>query len=167
MSVHRGRRGDFWSKVDRSAGDGVCWPWIGSVGSGGYGQVRVGGVLLKAHRRAWALANGEPVGAGVVVLHTCDNPACCNPAHLKRGTQQENIADMKAKGRARSGPDHIWSRNRRRAKGEANGNAKLTAADVRGIRASSGNKRAIAARYGVSDVLIGKVIRREVWTHIE
>ncbi len=37
---------------------------------------------------------------GWFVRHTCDNPPCINPLHLVRGTHAENMADMKAKGRA-------------------------------------------------------------------
>jgi hypothetical protein len=29
-----------------------------------------------------------------VVRHTCDNPACINPAHLVKGSQKENVSDM-------------------------------------------------------------------------
>jgi hypothetical protein len=56
------------------------------------------GSVWKAHRVAWTLANG-PIPAGMHVLHTCDNPPCCNPGHLWLGTQADNMADMARKGR--------------------------------------------------------------------
>lgn len=58
-----------------------------------------------AHRRAFELTHG-PLEAGVHVLHACDNPPCCNPAHLFPGDQTLNMRDMVAKGR------HAWQRNR-------------------------------------------------------
>lgn len=72
----------FWSKVDMSGGPTACWPYTGCCDlPGGYGQVRVGGHLEKAHRVAFTLATGE-IAPGEMVLHSCDNPPCCNPSHL-------------------------------------------------------------------------------------
>jgi hypothetical protein len=51
-----------------------------------------------AHRVAYVLANG-PIEPGQVVMHTCDVPACVNPAHLKLGSQGDNNRDCFAKGR--------------------------------------------------------------------
>ena len=46
--------------------------------------------------------NAEPLPDGAVLMHTCDNPACCNPHHLEVATQaRDNLADMAAKGRGR------------------------------------------------------------------
>jgi hypothetical protein len=87
----------FWSKVERHK-DG-CWPWLGYVMPNGYGKVglpRSRKVVL-AHRRAFELAHGRaPDG---VVMHSCDNRCCVNPAHLVEGTQGDNLRDMTAKGR--------------------------------------------------------------------
>lgn len=98
----------FWSKVDRS-GDG-CWEWTAkSRTSFGYGVMRVGGTpgrLEGAHRLAWQYTNG-PIPDGLCVLHSCDNPPCCNPAHLRIGTKADNTRDKVERGRAvtwKSGP---------------------------------------------------------------
>jgi hypothetical protein len=70
-----------------------CWEWQGARTVAGYGVVGHDGVHYSAHRvMAGALADD-------VVLHTCDNPPCCNPRHLRVGTQRDNIADAVAKGR--------------------------------------------------------------------
>lgn len=53
-----------------------------------------------AHRFAWEITNG-PIPVGLLACHHCDNPPCCNPAHLFLGTHADNNADMNAKGRAR------------------------------------------------------------------
>lgn len=85
----------FWSKV-RVGRPGVCWPWQEkSRNEFGYGIFRAPGDigLVKAHRFAWMQANGH-LHPDVVIRHKCDNPPCCNPAHLLAGTQQDNISDI-------------------------------------------------------------------------
>lgn len=91
----------FWGKVAVSADRNVCWPWSGGQNADGYGRLGVGGKLVSAHRVAWELTNG-PLTAGESVLHQCDNPPCCNPFHLFKGTQLENVRDARAKGRLRN-----------------------------------------------------------------
>lgn len=94
----------FWEKVDKSAGPDGCWLWQAQVHPRGYGRFAIGSRTDKtrqqvpAHRVAYELGNG-PIPEGHYVCHRCDNPPCCNPAHLFTGTQQENMNDMKAKGR--------------------------------------------------------------------
>ncbi len=88
----------FWQKVDVSKPNG-CWPYTGFKKWDGYGWVRRGEKNIAAHRYAWILTHGEPA-EGLHVLHDCDNPPCCNPAHLFLGTHQDNMDDKVAKGRA-------------------------------------------------------------------
>lgn len=100
----------FWSKVDVRRPN-ECWPWQEKSRNeheyGVFRPTKESGVV-KAHRFAWALANGELPGTGKV-RHKCDNPPCCNPVHLLRGTQADNIADMHERGRrtyTRKPPEH-------------------------------------------------------------
>lgn len=85
---------------------GGCWEVSGHPsGPNGYIALSIGSpayppyVRILAHRFAWEQANGRPVPRGKVVMHTCDNPRCANPAHLRVGTQRENVHDAMRKGR--------------------------------------------------------------------
>lgn len=90
----------FWANVDTSAGAFECWPWLQSRDlRGGYGQLHTWPKVLKAHRVAYELGHGA-IPEGAQVRHTCDNPPCCNPAHLSIGTSQDNHDDMVRRGRA-------------------------------------------------------------------
>lgn len=89
----------FWSRVSRR--ENGCWIWTGNLNEGGYGQFSAGGEVL-AHRFSWRLHFGE-ITEGASVLHDCDTPACVAPAHLWLGSQVDNQADAKAKGRCRNG----------------------------------------------------------------
>ncbi len=89
----------FWSKVE--VGEG-CWVWTGSRLRLGYGRIYSGvsNVVVQAHRASYEIHHG-PIPDGMFVMHTCDNPPCVNPTHLRLGTPLENHGDMRAKGRAR------------------------------------------------------------------
>lgn len=85
----------FWAKVD-IRGPNECWPWKGATKPKGYGSFRVGRKTQTASRVAYALANGKIELCG---CHYCDNPPCCNPAHIFEGTNADNTADRDRKGR--------------------------------------------------------------------
>lgn len=87
----------FWSKVRRGSAS-ECWPFTGSCDPKGYGRFHHLGNGRLAHRVAWELVNGAPP-PGLQACHKCDNPPCCNPAHLFLGTDAENKSDMRSKGR--------------------------------------------------------------------
>jgi hypothetical protein len=79
----------------------ACWPWKGPRDKEGYGVITDDTRRqIRAHRIAFERING-PIPQGQYVLHHCDNPPCCNPAHLWLGTIADNNADMWSKGRAR------------------------------------------------------------------
>jgi hypothetical protein len=101
----------FWSRVDRSGGPEACWFWVSSTtrGNGFNRRLRVlgssygiftlaNGLQCSAHRLSYIMAKG-PIPEGLYILHECDVPACVNPAHLKAGTQSENISDAWKRGR--------------------------------------------------------------------
>lgn len=87
----------FWQRLQKTETD--CWVWPGPVNAGGYGLIKVKRRHLVTHRYAYQHSHGE-IPDGMKVLHRCDNPPCCNPAHLFLGTQADNLDDMRRKGRA-------------------------------------------------------------------
>lgn len=83
----------LWTKIDVKGKD-ECWKFLGSLAHRfGYGYLRYNGKHEGAHRAAWMSWNSSPVPEGMWVLHSCDNPACCNPHHLRVGTAKDNLAD--------------------------------------------------------------------------
>lgn len=113
----------FWAKVDIRQPD-ECWNWTAGLLATGYGQFGGGsgtsGKNWRAHRLAYAMTNG-PIPAGQVVMHTCDNRRCVNPAHLELGTQKQNLVDMALRGRNARGVltiDQVRECRRRAAAGE-------------------------------------------------
>lgn len=74
-----------------------CWEWQGSLTLLKYGMINLRNEHIMAHRVSFVLAGGSLVDP--VVLHKCDNPPCCNPAHLRNGTHGDNVRDMMSKGR--------------------------------------------------------------------
>ena len=163
----------FWRYVQKADG---CWLYIGAIDSYGYGIVSDHGKVVKAHRYSWELLYG-PIPKGLCVCHHCDNPPCVNPAHLFLGTNADNTADRNAKGRQAKGdrtgarlyPEKYTFQGVPRAKGEANGSAKLTEAKVRTIRQSytEGISSYILARqYNVARHTISSIINRKTWKHV-
>ncbi len=75
-----------------------CLVYKGCRDKWGYAQLGIDGKRRQAHRYAWELRRG-PIPAGLKVLHTCDNPPCCNPLHLFLGTDADNLRDKRMKGR--------------------------------------------------------------------
>ncbi len=144
----------FWKKVDKRGPDD-CWLWLASCDRRGYGQVML---RDKRPRRAHHLAmhfDGRPRPGDLHSLHSCDNPPCVNPAHLRWGTNAENTQEKMIRGRC-----HDTS-------GERHARHKLTEQDVRDIRHAPGTHRALAENYGVTHTVIGQIKRRQAWQCVE
>jgi len=94
----------LWSRVDRSGGVDACWPFLGARNTQGYGHISVGGrpcnggQTLTASVLAWIVTFGEPP-LDLDILHSCDNPPCCNPKHLFLGNDLSNSLDRFSKSR--------------------------------------------------------------------
>lgn len=145
----------FWARVDCS---GECWLWKKGKRTGpngGYGILKVNCERVDAHRLAFQLAYG-PIPDGLYVCHHCDNPPCVRPDHLFLGTHQDNMDDMRRKGR-NSG----YAQS-----GTKNANAKLNEEAVRAIRwlcAHGVIHPRIAKVYRVYTTTITDVIKGRTW----
>jgi hypothetical protein len=95
MKGRKNTEQDFWDNVQML---GNCWEWQGEIQRGGYGLFRWNGPKRTVHRIAWELTFG-PIPDGLLVLHECDNRACCNPSHLVLGTHKKNRNDQTTRGR--------------------------------------------------------------------
>jgi hypothetical protein len=116
-----------------------CWVWLRACDSHGYGSLWDKGRCLKAHRALYERHVG-PVPDGLDLDHLCRNPPCVNPDHLEVVTRAENTR-----------------------RGQA---ARLTAEDVRAIRASIETQVVLAAHYGVAQPTISKILRGETWIDV-
>jgi hypothetical protein len=147
----------FWAKVKKGGGD-ECWPWTATKTKNGYGQLNISGKMCSSHRISKAIDMGlnHPGEIALSVLHSCDNPSCCNPSHLFLGSQKDNMDDMVGK--------------QRQQRGERNGLAKLTEAKVLKARRlyATGNytQGDIANILHVSASSMSSVIKRKTWKHI-
>lgn len=160
----------FWSLVAIGT-ESECWPWRGQVNNGA-GRLKLRNRTMIASRLAYAFANGADPYPWLV-CHKCDNPSCCNPAHLFLGSPKDNMQDMLAKGRYRPlrGDQHGLRRNpERAARGERAGGAKLTETQVAEIRAryqpGGVTQDQLAEEYRVTRRTIGMIVRGERWAHL-
>jgi len=146
-----------WSRV-AVANPGDCWPWKGTLNRWGYGQCQQNGHAVNASRAAYIDAAGS-IAEGLVVCHKCDNPACCNPAHLFAATQAENLADCRNKGRQRyrTGADHHRA------------TAKLTpqmVMEARRLYKMGVSQSEIGRRWNIHPSAISRAVRGESWREV-
>lgn len=182
---------EFWSQVKQGAPD-ECWEWQGRRNDDGYGQIRLGNTY-RAHRIAYKLAYGS-IPDSLWVLHRCDNPPCCNPAHLFLGTVLDNNRDAAAKGR-RAAPTNGFLAAARAANTKRTQQAKaavkpmqtrephnqqsiagrsqkssMSAAAVRELRKAyangEGTTRQLATRFGISPGYAANIIAGRRKDHI-
>lgn len=149
----------FWAKVS-ILGKDDCWPWQGVRNPKGYGAFSAieptRHAIYIASRFAYQLTHG-PVANDVFVLHSCDHPWCCNPAHMRLGSIADNSADMTSR--------------ERQSRGSKRPLSKLTEEQVleaaRLWRSGEMGQHEIAALFGVNQSQISRALSRKRWRHVE
>jgi hypothetical protein len=144
---------EYIKKMSNVIESSNCWEWGGSKDKDGYGLMHVCKKLKRVHRVSYEVNSGEPIPNGIWVLHKCDNPGCCNPAHLFLGTSRDNINDCIKKKR--------W------VYGDANGKSKLNWYKVNQIRkryaAGEATQTKLSKEYGVSQTVIHNILKFKSW----
>ena len=125
-----------------------CFEWLMSKDRDGYGKCSTQSYDQFAHR----VVAGSPDG---VVMHTCDNPSCINPYHLRIGTQLNNVEDCISKG--------VFKSN----SGEDNPRSVLNWNTVDKIRSmySTGvwSYSSLAGYFGVGKSTVSNIIKENTW----
>lgn len=143
----------FWSKVDKSGGEDVCWIWKEGKCRNGYGKFWAQNMTIRAHRASFIISKGKIPSDKPYVCHTCDNPSCVNPRHLFAGSNMDNVNDMISKGRIRIG--------------DRCGAAKLTDSQammiIELLKDGKHTHRWIAGQFGVHRTTVSLIANGKTW----
>ena len=145
----------FFENINYPGNDDDCWTWKGYCNKAGYGIFNWNR-HIKAHRFVYECYNGS-ISTDIFVCHTCDNPPCCNPNHLKLGTDMDNKQDMVQKNR--------------QAFGTANGMSKLNDEIIieilEGIRSGKYTSlQQICSAHSIAESPIRDIFNRKLWSHV-
>lgn len=147
----------FWSRVDCGQPD-ECWPWTGCRTKYGYGRIKIGKRAWVTHRLALLLVTERWPDDQTFALHSCDNPPCCNPHHLRWGTSADNKQDEIDRNRI-----HRWRGSRR---GTANPCSKLTEEQVVEIYRTRGKYKFFREQYGIGKTTCRYIRKGLRWQHV-
>ncbi len=137
--------------------DNGCWIWTASRYKSGYGRFTPTGNNAPVYAHRWSFEHHvSPITPSLLILHSCNNRACVNPAHLRQGTVKQNSADSRIAGTI--------------PEGEKAANARLTERDVFAIRRMWATRQctiqSLATSYDVSQGCINGVIYEKTWKHL-
>ena len=152
---------DFWLRVDKTDSD-ACWNWKNYCNKSGYGCLKYQGKVCLAHRVAAYLtgklstiAAPKDLTSNQFILHTCDNPACCNPAHLNVGSYSQNQKEAYERGL------------RQQPKGADHANAKQSwgnVSEIRRLHALGTPQQDLANRFNTSQNAIHNIVKHKTYS---
>jgi hypothetical protein len=148
----------FYFYARKGASKDDCWKWSASKTEDGYGILTgKNRKQLRAHRYSYEIHKGM-IPIGMCVLHSCNNPECANPRHLRLGTHKDNVDD-----RMRANRTSHKSINA----GESNGNAKLNKNTVIDIRLEhytyDRSVAYLARKYGIGESTTSYIVNNKTW----
>jgi hypothetical protein len=132
-----------------------CWQWTGKVTGGGYAEVKINRKHTLLHRAFYVTYKG-PITGNLFACHTCDNPRCVNPDHLFLGTHEDNMRDMREKGRARGASNQ----------GKGQEQTRLTPEQVIEIYQSTKQNVVLSVEYDVNTKTIYEIKSGKTWVKL-
>jgi hypothetical protein len=147
--IERGAPLRFFQTVILAHQEDKCLIWPYAKISSGYGEISYEGRQQYVHRVVCEIEHGAPPTPEHEVAHSCGNPSCCAPRHLRWATRPENFSDKLAHGTHNRGERHIF--------------AKLTDSDVQEIRSLAGRipRKDIARRFNIHVNYASSIIRHK------
>lgn len=119
-----------------------------------YPSIKINGKMNKITRLIMKRRHPE-MTSDQCVLHSCDDPRCINPAHLRIGTKKDNSNDAIERGR--------------QVRGERAGRAKLTEAQVLEIYnypLGNADTHRKFAYLGISKSCVQAIKENRSWRHV-
>jgi hypothetical protein len=154
----------FWSHIDIRNED-ECWEWKLSKDKDGYGRLKVRKnnviYMIRANRFSYMVTFGE-IPENMSILHSCDNPSCVNPKHLRAGTLLDNANDREIRKRHKHLATTI---------GEECYSSKIKESDVPVIRRLYEENiltlKEIGDMYGIGERTIYSIARGTSWSYVD
>jgi hypothetical protein len=138
-----------YKPITYEVNENECWNCTSHrLDKDGYPRVKRFNKHLRMSRYIYSIINGE-IEKGLIILHSCDNPNCINPKHLRVGTTRENNIEAVSKGR--------------NCIGDKNSQSKLTKEDVEKIRKDNRKSSTIAREYNVYQSTISDIKAYRTW----
>lgn len=135
----------FLAKVDIGNTD-ECWEWEGYQDPDGYGSISIAGEYSPHRLMARFIYDIDAVDEEIETHHTCNNRACCNPAHLKLVDTDEHYR-LHSGARKRLDPDQVREIRERYRDGES--------------------QRSISEDFPVQNSMISMIVNGKAYTDVQ
>jgi hypothetical protein len=148
----------FWSHVNIK-NENECWEWTGYKDKKGYGRININSKMIGTHRFSYLIYN-KIIPDGMLILHSCNNPSCVNPTHLRAGTNKDNAQDSLLAGTSRSLHQN----------GEKNTSSKITenqAIKIIELYNSGVLLKDISEMFNIQVPAIQRIATGKRWSHIK